>query len=184
MKKRTLDQVIDRMNATISQILMTSRLNQRLQSLMADMLSFDDYTALAKQIDLPDACHIEGSYHTCSGPALPVHNPASGELLCTISMANDKDVDFAVSKAREVFDNGDWSKAHPATRKQVLIKLAKLMQRNHHELAVIESLDSGKPISDCAQIDIPESINTFYGTLRLLIRSMMMWPRQVRMRWR
>ena len=127
---------------------------------MADMLSFDDYTALAKQIDLPDACHIGGSYHTCSGPALPVHNPASGELLCTISMANDKDVDFAVSKAREVFDNGDWSKAHPATRKQVLIKLAKLMQRNHHELAVIESLDSGKPISDCAQIDIPESINT------------------------
>ena len=127
---------------------------------MADMLSFDDYTALAKQIDVPDACHIEGSYHTCSGPALLVHNPASGELLCTISMADDKDVDFAVSKAREVFDNGDWSKAHPATRKQVLITLVKLMQRNRHELAVIEALDTGKPISDCAQIDIPESINT------------------------
>ena len=128
--------------------------------MMSDMLSFDDYTALAKQIDLPDACHIEGSYHACSGPALPVHNPASGELLCTINMAGDADVDLAVSKAREVFDNGDWSKAHPAVRKQVLIKLAKLMQRNRHELAVIESLDSGKPISDCAQIDIPESINT------------------------
>ena len=127
---------------------------------MSDMLSFDDYTALAKQIDLPDACHIEGSYHACSGPALPVHNPASGELLCTINMAGDADVDLAVSKAREVFDNGDWSKAHPAVRKQVLIKLAKLMQRNRHELAVIESLDSGKPISDCAKIDIPESITT------------------------
>ena len=127
---------------------------------MSDMLSFDDYTALATQIDLPDACYIEGGYHTCSGPALPVYNPASDELLCTISMAGEKDVDLAVSKAREVFDKGDWSKAHPATRKQVLIKLAKLMQRNRHELAVIESLDSGKPISDCAQIDIPESINT------------------------
>ena len=127
---------------------------------MSELLSFDDYTALAKQIDLPDTCHIEGGYHTCSGTALPVHNPASGELLCTINMASDADVDLAVSKAREVFDNGDWSKAHPAARKQVLIKLAKLMQRNRHELAVIESLDSGKPISDCAQIDIPESINT------------------------
>ena len=127
---------------------------------MSELLSFDDYTALAKQIDLPDTCHIEGGYHTCSGTALPVHNPASGELLCTINMASDTDVDLAVSKAREVFDNGDWSKAHPAARKQVLIKLAKLMQRNRHELAVIESLDSGKPISDCAQIDIPESINT------------------------
>ena len=59
-----------------------------------------------------------------------------------------------------MFDNGDWSKAHPAARKQVLIKLAKLMQRNRHELAVIESFGSGKPISDCAQIDIPGSINT------------------------
>ena len=127
---------------------------------MSELLSFDDYTALAKQIDLPDTCHIKGGYHTCSGTALPVHNPASGELLCTINMASDADVDLAVSKAREVFDNGDWSKAHPAARKQVLIKLAKLMQRNRHELAVIESLDSGKPISDCAQIDIPESINT------------------------
>ena len=107
---------------------MTSRLNQRLQKEPDDgrYAQHDDYTALAKQIDLPDACHIEGSYRTCSGPELPVHNPASGELLCTISMANDKDVDFAVSKAREVFDNGDWSKAHPATRKQVLIKLAKI----------------------------------------------------------
>ena len=127
---------------------------------MSDMLSFDDYTALAKQIALPDACHIEGSFHTCSGPALPVHNPASGELLCTINMASEADVNLAVSKAREVFDNGDWSKTHPLARKQILIKLAKLMQRNRHELAVIESLDSGKPISDCAQIDIPESINT------------------------
>ncbi len=127
---------------------------------MSDLLSFDDYTALAKQIDLPNACHIEGSYHNCSGPALPVHNPASGELLCSINMAADADVDLAVAKAREVFDNGDWSKAHPADRKQILIKLAKLMRRNRHELAVIESIDSGKPISDCAQIDIPESINT------------------------
>ena len=127
---------------------------------MSDMLSFDDYTALAKQVDLPKACHIDGGYHTCSGPALSVYNPASGDVLCSINMAAEGDVDMAVAKAREVFDKGDWAKAHPATRKQVLIKLAKLMQRNRHELAVIESMDSGKPISDCAQIDIPESINT------------------------
>ena len=63
---------------------------------MSELLSFDDYTALAKQIDLPDTCHIEGGYHTCSGTALPVHNPASGELLCTINMASDADVDLAV----------------------------------------------------------------------------------------
>lgn len=127
---------------------------------MSDMLSFDDYTALAKQIELPDACHIDGGYHRCSGPVLPVLNPASAEVLCNINMASDDDVNLAVTKAREVFDNGDWSRAHPADRKAVLIRLAKLMKRNRHELAVIESLDSGKPIADCAEIDIPESINT------------------------
>src|SRR5699024_9721360 len=49
---------------------------------------------------------------------------------------------------------------HPSERKDVLIRLCKLIQRHRHELAVLESLDSGKPISDCAVIDIPETIHT------------------------
>jgi gamma-glutamyl-gamma-aminobutyraldehyde dehydrogenase len=48
----------------------------------------------------------------------------------------------------------------PTGRKDTLIQLAKLLHRNRHELAVLESLDSGKPIRDCATIDVPETINT------------------------
>jgi gamma-glutamyl-gamma-aminobutyraldehyde dehydrogenase len=69
-------------------------------------------------------------------------------------------VDFAVSKAREAFDRGDWSRLHPSERKEVLIRLCKLITRRRRELAVMESLDSGKPIRDCEMIDMPETIHT------------------------
>ena len=69
-------------------------------------------------------------------------------------------MDFAVRKARDAFEDGRWSRQHPSARKDVLIRLAKLLTRNAHELAVMESLDSGKTILDCQTIDIPETIST------------------------
>ena len=127
---------------------------------MSELLSLDDYRALADEITLPQACHIDGSYHKGSGPALTSTNPATGALLANFTMANDADVDFAVTKARDAFDKGIWANKHPSERKEILIRLAKLIKRNRHKMAVIESLDSGKPISDCAAIDIEEAINT------------------------
>lgn len=81
-------------------------------------------------------------------------------MLAKISTANAKDVDFAVEKAREAFERGEWAKAHPSERKDVLIRLCKLITRRRHEFAVMESLDSGKPIRDCETVDIPEVIHT------------------------
>lgn len=127
---------------------------------MSDLLSHEDYQALAAELTLPRACHIDGGYHNCGGDSLKIANPATGALLCEIAMAGGSDVNLAVEKAREAFDQGVWSECHPATRKEILITLAKLMKRHTHQLAVLESIDSGKPIQDCALIDIPESINT------------------------
>ncbi|MGC6412788.1 MAG: aldehyde dehydrogenase [Candidatus Puniceispirillaceae bacterium] len=127
---------------------------------MSDLLSYEDYQALAAELTLPRASHIDGGYHACSGDNLKIENPATGDLLCEIAMAEEQDVNLAVEKAREAFDQGIWSECHPATRKEVLITLAKLMKRHRHQLAVLESIDSGKPVQDCALIDIPESINT------------------------
>lgn len=67
-------------------------------------------------------------------------------------------MDFAVAKAREAFDDGRWSRLHPSERKDVLIRLCKLMSRQRRELAVMESLDSGKTIYDCETVDLPETI--------------------------
>lgn len=125
-----------------------------------DLLTIDEYRALAAAADLPKAAFIDGRFKPGQGPTLTTRNPATGEVLAEIAACNDMDVDFAVTKARTAFDQGHWSTRHPAERKDVLIKLAKLLQRNRRELAVIESLDSGKPIRDCETIDLPETINT------------------------
>lgn len=125
-----------------------------------DLLTRDEYAAIGAALDLPKAAFIDGKYRKGSGKKLPTLNPATGEVLAEIAACNAKDVDFAVGKAREAFERGDWARLHPSARKDVLIRLAKLLKRNRRELAVMESLDSGKPIRDCETIDVPETINT------------------------
>lgn len=126
---------------------------------MTDLLTHAEYKAIADALDMPRAPFIDGKYRKGSGPMMATANPASGENLAQISTASGKDVDLAVSKAREAFDQGRWSRLQPSDRKDVLIRLCKLITRNRRELAVMESIDSGKPIRDCELIDIPETIH-------------------------
>jgi len=127
---------------------------------MHDLLTHDEYLAIAESIDFPRSSFIDGKFMPGSGSGLTTVNPANGTVICTIACCDAGDVDRAVQKAREAFDQGRWSKLHPAERKNALIRLCKLLARNRRELAVIESLDSGKPIRDCETIDIPETIET------------------------
>ena len=127
---------------------------------MSALLTREEYGAIAAEIDLPATPFVDGKFRKGSGPMMETVNPATGKVLTKISTAGAKDVDFAVSKAREAFERGEWSKAHPSERKDVLIRLCKLITRRRHELAVMESLDSGKPIRDSETIDIPETIHT------------------------
>ena len=125
---------------------------------MSGLLSRDDYQSIAASLDFPRGAHIDGRFRPGRGKALPTYNPATGKALAEIAASDASDVDLAVEKAREAFERGTWSKLHPSARKDVLIRLAKLMTRNRRELAVMESLDSGKPIRDCELIDVPETI--------------------------
>jgi len=127
---------------------------------MTELLTRAEYAAIAAEIDLPAAPFIDGKFRKGTGPMMETVNPATGDLLTRISTAGPEDVDLAVSRAREAFDRGDWSRLHPSERKDVLIKLCKLITRRQNELAVMESLDSGKPIRDCVGIDVPETIHT------------------------
>lgn len=82
-------------------------------------------------------------------------------------------MDRAVTAARTVFERGDWSQASPTERKAVLHKLADLMEQHHEELALLETLDTGKPIRHSLRDDIPcaarairwyaEAIDKVYG---------------------
>ena len=127
---------------------------------MTDLLTRADYAAIAADLSLPTTPFIDGKFRRGNGPMMTTLNPATGEALAQISTADAVDVGLAVDKAREAFDQGRWARLHPSARKDVLIRLCKLMTRNRRELAVMESLESGKPIRDCELVDVPEAIHT------------------------
>ncbi|KZY41572.1 aldehyde dehydrogenase [Roseovarius sp. HI0049] len=124
------------------------------------LLTKDEYKAIAAGLDLPSMAFIDGGYRSAiSGRVFATVNPATGQELAQVASCGAEDVDFAVAKAREAFEDGRWSRLHPSERKDVLIRLCKLMSRNARELAVMESLDSGKTIYDCETVDVPETIH-------------------------
>lgn len=127
---------------------------------MSELLSREEYRVLAESLQPMGNAFIDGHFQAArSGKTFDTVNPATGETLAPVAACGPEDVDLAVAKAREAFEQGRWCKLHPTERKGVLIRLAKLIQRNRHELAVLESLDAGKPIRDCATVDIPETIH-------------------------
>ncbi|WP_138934234.1 aldehyde dehydrogenase [Roseovarius arcticus] len=124
------------------------------------LLTKDEYQAIAAGLDFPTMAYIDGRYRPAtSGKTFSSINPATGKELAQVAACGAEDVDFAVTKAREAFEDGRWSRLHPSDRKDVLIRLCKLMTRNARELAVMESLDSGKTIYDCETVDVPETIH-------------------------
>jgi gamma-glutamyl-gamma-aminobutyraldehyde dehydrogenase len=128
---------------------------------MRDLLTAAEYAAIAKSISFPNNAFINGAFKPAiSGKTLATVNPATGETLTEIAACSSEDVDYAVGKAKEAFEDGRWRLLPPGERKAVLLKFAKLLEDNRHELAVLESLDSGKPVSECQQVDVPDTIHT------------------------
>ncbi|MCT4684469.1 MAG: aldehyde dehydrogenase [Roseicyclus sp.] len=127
---------------------------------MSGLLTTGEYKAIAAALDVPTQAFVDGGFRPAqSGKTFDSVNPATGAVIAKIAACGAADVDFAVGKARDAFEDGRWSRLHPAERKAVLIRLAKLMKRNARELAVMESIDSGKTIFDCETVDVPETIN-------------------------
>ncbi|WP_103310908.1 MULTISPECIES: aldehyde dehydrogenase [unclassified Pseudomonas] len=128
---------------------------------MRDLLTAAEYAAIAKSMSFPNTAFINGAFKPAiSGNTFATVNPATGELLTEVSACAAEDVDYAVSKAREAFEDGRWRLLPPGERKAVLLKFAKLLEKNRHELAVLESLDSGKPVRECQLVDVPDTIHT------------------------
>lgn len=86
-------------------------------------------------------------------------NPATGRALAQVPMGAEADVDAAVAAARAAFDEGPWPRMKAAERKLLLLRLAALVEERTEELALMEALEAGKPITDCRTIDLPETVN-------------------------
>ncbi len=110
---------------------------------MTDLLTREEYKALAAGLTLPTNAFIDGSYRpAASGKTFETVNPATGTVLAQVAACGAEDVDFAVQKARDAFEDGRWSRLHPSDRKDVLIRFAKLLTRNARELAGANRLAS------------------------------------------
>ena len=84
-----------------------------------------------------------------SGKTFPTINPSTGEVITQVAEADAADVDKAVAAARAAFDNGPWRKKMSASQRGVLMnKLADLIEAHADELALLETLDNGKPLKD------------------------------------
>ncbi|MYM36372.1 aldehyde dehydrogenase family protein [Duganella sp. FT94W] len=123
--------------------------------------NFAYYQQRAAQLAFETRALIDGRFvDAASGELFDTVNPANGRRLAGIARCGERDVDAAVSAARRVFERGDWSRATPKHRKKVLLRFADLVEANLETLAVMESLDSGKPIRDALSADLPDMIES------------------------
>ncbi|QIC11072.1 aldehyde dehydrogenase [Morganella morganii] len=127
---------------------------------MKQLQTLNDVTRVAQELRFSGNAFINGRFAPAlSGNTLATRNPATGEMITHIAACDAADVNAAVSAARSVFEAGSWSKLAPGERKTVLLTLAALLEQERETLAVLESLDSGKPVSECLAVDVPEAIH-------------------------
>lgn len=119
-----------------------------------------DWLEQLAQITLPSCAFIAGQFINTT-QTYKVSNPATAEFLVDMSACDANDVDQAVQHARRTFNNGVWSRLAPRERKQILKKLAELIRENAEELALLETLNVGKPIQDSLHVDIPGAASCF-----------------------
>ncbi|WP_277183108.1 aldehyde dehydrogenase family protein [Caballeronia sp. BR00000012568055] len=110
----------------------------------------------------PKRMLIDGAWSdAASGKTLDVINPADGTLLTRVPSADEQDVDLAVKAARRAFDDSDWSRMKPTDRERILLRAADLIEANARELAEIESLDNGKPVTVAQGLDVSMAAHCF-----------------------
>src|SRR6202048_1329788 len=108
----------------------------------------------------PKLLLIDGqSVPSASGRMFNTLNPATEQVIATVAEGNEIDVDRAVAAARRAFE-GPWRTMRASERGQILLRLVALMKRHADEIAALESLDAGKPISGVLRQDLPAAIDT------------------------
>ncbi len=96
-----------------------------------------------------------------SGKYFGTYSPSTEQKIAEVAEANEKDVDDAVKAARHAHDK-IWSKMRPAERAKYIFRIARAIQEKGRELAIVESMDGGKPIKESRDVDIPLAAAHFF----------------------
>ncbi len=106
--------------------------------------------------------YINGSYvHSTSGKTFETVNPATEEVIATVSEAEKEDVDLAVEAARKAYEEGPWSTLTTAERTHLIYTFANLIEEHRVELAQLETLDNGKPYQQALEDDVDGTVDHF-----------------------
>ncbi|CAD5262837.1 MULTISPECIES: aldehyde dehydrogenase [Halomonadaceae] len=128
---------------------------------MANTLTQENIAQQIERLEYRNLAFIDGQFVPArSGKTFATLNPATGEVITQLAACDAEDVDIAAKAARRAFEAGVWSKMAPAERKAIMQRFADLIEENCLELAVLEAIEAGKPISECFNVDIPDTANT------------------------
>jgi gamma-glutamyl-gamma-aminobutyraldehyde dehydrogenase len=135
-----------------------------------------DWIEVAKTLKIDGRALIDGRRCAAqTGITFDKHSPIDDRLLSPIARGSTADIDQAVKSARQTFEQGHWAKQPPQKRKKVLQKFSELILQTQDELALLETLDMGKPIQDSRSVDVvsssrciawyAEAIDKIYGEI-------------------
>jgi len=126
-------------------------LSERRHKVMTEIIPTLDFRPFigGRFIDLP------------SGDTLPVTDPYTGDVIVTIPHSGEREVNLAVAAARQSFDNGSWADLHPRERAGCMVKLANLIDKNLETIALVETLDTGRPFAGALNWEVPNASEVF-----------------------
>ena len=123
------------------------------------------WQALADGLDLRTRALIDGRFvHAADGRTFDCVSPVDGRVLARVGRGGGEDIARAVAAARRSFEAGVWSDTKPSYRKKILGKFTQLVEKHADELAVIEALDMGKPVTDARQVDVAATLRCLSWT--------------------
>jgi gamma-glutamyl-gamma-aminobutyraldehyde dehydrogenase len=116
---------------------------------------YEEWRTRAARLSPHTGHHIGGAFvPSRDGATFPVVSPRDGRTVAEVAAAGTADVDRAVAAARHAFDEGPWPRLAPADRKAALLRLADLAERDRRTLALLVSLEMGKPVTEADGIEV------------------------------
>jgi gamma-glutamyl-gamma-aminobutyraldehyde dehydrogenase len=120
----------------------------------------EGWLARAAALKIEGRAFIGGAYQAAAdGATFAKISPIDGKVIAQVADCGEKDIDRAVQSARKAFESGVWRDADPAKKKKVLLRFAELIREHCEELALLETLDVGKPILNSLKVDSPFCAN-------------------------
>ncbi|WP_206660222.1 MULTISPECIES: aldehyde dehydrogenase [unclassified Streptomyces] len=123
--------------------------------------SHEEWQAAADKLAFDTRPFVDGAFtDATSGDSFPSVSPRDGKVLAEVQAASAEDVDRAVRSARAAFEDGRWRDLAPKERKRILLRWAELILSHAEELALLDTLEMGKPITESVRVDVAKAAET------------------------